>query len=672
MQYSLLTLAMATTLSLPTKADEIEKIVVITPMQTPLKITTDPKLPRQPLPAQDGADLLSSIAGFSLVKKGAASGDPVFRGMAGSRLAILTDGGMTLGGCGSRMDPPTAYITPQSYDTLTIIKGPQSVQYGPGSSAATVIFSRDKHRLDQAGITGFANTVLGSDGRHGINSDVQFGNRSYNARIATSYQTADDYQDGDNQRIHSAYDKWNADAEFAYTPDDDTSYRLSLGKSDGNVAYADRMMDGSLFERSHAALKFDLGALSGVVQSLQGQIYYNYVDHVMDNYSLRPFIPSMMMKMPMAANPDRHTQGAKLQATSTLDTAINLVYGFDFQYNTHRNRNIMNAPMVDFNTVARITDAEFEQTGLYGEITYPIDAQAQWVAGLRVDFWQAKDKREQITTMMAAKPNPTSQQARHDTLSSGFVRYQWQTATSSYYIGFGRSERFPDYWELVGSGRGAVDSLSAFNTRSEKNHQFDIGMIQQGQQWQTSTALFYNRVDDYILLDNAYAKMGMPTSVTRNIDSESYGLEVELQYALSTKLNWQSALSYVYGSNLTDHRPLAQQPPLAWRNSLRFDWQQWQFGLLWQLTKAQHRVALAQGNIAGQDVAKSAGFGTLALNTNYSYSDSVTISAGIDNLFDKTYAEHLSRAGAAVSGYSQVSRVNAAGRTLWLNLDWRF
>ena len=40
-------------------------------------------------------------------------GDPVFRGMAGSRLGILLDGQEVLGGCGGRMDPPTAYIYPK-------------------------------------------------------------------------------------------------------------------------------------------------------------------------------------------------------------------------------------------------------------------------------------------------------------------------------------------------------------------------------------------------------------------------------------------------------------------------------------------------------------------------------------------------------------------------------
>jgi iron complex outermembrane receptor protein len=45
------------------------------------------------------------------------------------------------------------------------------------------------------------------------------------------------------------------------------------------------------------------------------------------------------------------------------------------------------------------------------------------------------------------------------------------------------------------------------------------------------------------------------------------------------------------------------------------------------------------------------------------------VTAGIDNLFDRTYAEHLSRSGAAVAGFEQTTRVNEPGRTIWLKLS---
>jgi iron complex outermembrane receptor protein len=42
---------------------------------------------------------------------------------------------------------------------------------------------------------------------------------------------------------------------------------------------------------------------------------------------------------------------------------------------------------------------------------------------------------------------------------------------------------------------------------------------------------------------------------------------------------------------------------------------------------------------------------------------------GIDNLFDKTYAEAISRGGANVSGYDTTLRINEPGRTAWLKVQ---
>ncbi|MEJ6473131.1 TonB-dependent copper receptor [Pseudoalteromonas piscicida] len=655
------------------QADEIERIVIIAPMQTPISLSTDTKAVRQPLPAQDGADLLSSIAGFSLVKKGGASADPVFRGMAGSRIAIIANNGQTLGGCGSRMDPPTAYITPQSYDTLKVIKGPQTVLYGPGNSAATVVFERDTERLSSQALEGFANAVLSSQGRHSINTDIKAGNEYGYARIAANYSDADDYEDGNGIKVHSAYERWNVDTEFAYTPDDDAFYSLTYGVSDGEVAYADRMMDGSLFDRENIGLNIKLASLSQAVDELKFNAYYNYVDHIMDNYSLRPFVANMMMKAPMASNPDRKTYGANLSLITTVNTRHTLTYGVDYQNNEHRNRvsrDQLNAPVEG---MLRHSDGKFRQLGVFAEFEYELSNASQWVSGLRIDDWRAEDKRATLTAMMSTKPNPTADQTRDDTLYSGFTRYQAQSENSSYFIGVGITERFPDYWELIGSNRGSETTISAFNVDHEKTTQLDAGLLRQYKNLNISLSAFYNQIDDYLLIDNRFPKMAMPAKVTRNVDAETLGFEGELTWQANKKLQLTSSINYLKGNNLTDHRALAQQPPLQLRFATNYQVNDnWQLGGLLRLVQKQHRVAIGQGNIAGQDIATTAGFGTLALNTNYQYSDSVQLSAGIDNLLDKTYAEHLSRSGSAVSGFEQIARINEPGRTVWANLNWRF
>ena len=90
-------------------AEELSPTVItgIAP-SSPLTIVTNPKDPRQPVPASDGGDYLKTIPGFALVRNGGTNGDPVLRGMFGSRLNILTNGSMLLGACpglSGRCDP---------------------------------------------------------------------------------------------------------------------------------------------------------------------------------------------------------------------------------------------------------------------------------------------------------------------------------------------------------------------------------------------------------------------------------------------------------------------------------------------------------------------------------------------------------------------------------------
>ena len=88
---------------------ELERVIIpARPSERPLTVVTDPRAPAQPIPAQDGAEALRGIAGITVIRKGGTDGDPDLRGMAGSRLGILLDGEQILGGCGNRMDPPTA------------------------------------------------------------------------------------------------------------------------------------------------------------------------------------------------------------------------------------------------------------------------------------------------------------------------------------------------------------------------------------------------------------------------------------------------------------------------------------------------------------------------------------------------------------------------------------
>jgi iron complex outermembrane receptor protein len=62
----------------------------------------------------------------------------------------------------------------------------------------------------------------------------------------------------------------------------------------------------------------------------------------------------------------------------------------------------------------------------------------------------------------------------------------------------------------------------------------------------------------------------------------------------------------------------------------------------------------------------------LSLNAAYRVNENFKLSAGVDNVLDKAYSEHLNQAGNAGVGMSADERINEPGRSLWARLDVSF
>ena len=113
-------------------------------------------------------------------------------------------------------------------------------------------------------------------------------------------------------------------------------------------------------------------------------------------------------------------------------------------------------------------------------------------------------------------------------------------------------------------------------------------------------------------------------------------------------------------------------PPLEARFTGTYEHGNWSASALWRLVASQDRIALNEGNVVGRDLESSAGFGVLSLNGAWRTTDSITLSAGVDNLFDRAYNEHLNLAGNAGFGFPADTLINEPGRLWWAKLDWRY
>ena len=648
--------------------------VVITAVapDSPLTFSTNPKTPRQPLPASDGTDYLKTIPGFSAIRNGGTNGDPVLRGMFGSRLNILTNGSAMPGACPARMDAPSSYISPETFDQLTVIKGPQTVLWGPGASAGTVRFDRDTPRFTEAGVRFDGSLTGGSFGRNDQTADFTAGNESVYVRVTGNHSHSQDYKDGNGLRVPSRWDKWNTDLALGFTPDADTLFELTAGTGDGEARYAGRGMDGSKFKRESFGLRFEKRNLGATLEKIEAQLYYNYADHVMDNYTLRRPDPNGPMPMAMAADVDRATWGGRVAATLKLADALSMTGGLDVQQSRHRGRS--GTDTNSYRNQSWEKDAEFSNVGLFSELTWRASERGRLIGGARVDRASAKDFRPTSGHMMMM-PNPTAGQRRDSTLPSGFLRYEQdlESLPATWYVGLGHVQRFPDYWELFSPGRGPAGSVNAFDAiKPEKTTQLDVGMQYRGDKVDAWVSGYAGYVRDFILFDYRPGGMMGPTSQASNVNARIAGGELGASWKVAPSWTLGATLAYAWGENRSDGRALPQIPPLEAKLSAAYDDGVWSAGALWRLVAPQKRYALNSGNVVGQDFGPSAGFGVFSLNAGYAISKQVKLSLGVDNLFDKAYAEHLNLAGDAGFGFPGHSRVNEPGRSVWARVSVKY
>ncbi|MFA5941828.1 MAG: TonB-dependent copper receptor [Sinimarinibacterium sp.] len=619
----------------------LDPIVVTAPeTRAPLTIRLDPTVPQQPLPATDGASFLRNIPGFNLIRKGGADGDPVLRGLAGSRLTILSDGQELYGGCGMRMDPPTAYLYPETFDEVVIVKGPQTVRHGNGNLAGVVRFEHDDPAPGSAyRISG----VAGSFGRTDTAGSARWQNAGGGLRIDGSHAQMDDYADGDGNDVHSEYRRWNLRASANWTPTADQRLTLGAERSDGEAAYADRAMDGVMFERDGLFLRYAIAQPFARAEKAEVEVYRNAVDHVMDNYSLRTHAPGTMA---MVSNPDRETWGLRASIDLAPAPALAVAIGSDHRADEHRVRSassMMGEP--DYLSLPRTPDMDAQISGLFAESTWSYVTDRRFVGGLRYDRYDADNL---LTSGDFAGDTQT------DDLFSGFARLEADRGPYTAYAGIGHAQRPADYWERI--------SYNAFGLDSERNSELDLGVVREANSWRGSVALFYSRIDDYILTRS--------DRTARNIDARRWGGEAELSRALGTDWRVGTALSWVHGENHSDGTALAQTPPLEGRLTLDWQHQAWAAGAVWRVADQQDRVQIGYGNIVGQDVGTTPGYGTLALHAGWRGLDGLRVILGVDNVFDRAYTEHLSRSAGAVPGYPTLTRVNEPGLQAWLRLSW--
>jgi iron complex outermembrane receptor protein len=142
----------------------------------------------------------------------------------------------------------------------------------------------------------------------------------------------------------------------------------------------------------------------------------------------------------------------------------------------------------------------------------------------------------------------------------------------------------------------------------------------------------------------------MNHSQAQNIDARIMGGELGAAYKLTENWKADATLAYAWGKNSSDGKALPQMPPLDARLGLTYSEDDWSAGALWRVVAAQNRIDRTRATWSARTTARAPA-SACSRSTAPTNQQNLKVSAGVDNLFGKAYAEHLNLAGNAGFGY---------------------
>jgi len=400
--------------------------------------------------------------------------------------------------------------------------------------------------------------------------------------------------------------------------------------------------------------------------TLSGNLNYSQVEHVMDNFSLRP---KAMMKMVVPTTSDTLT--GRLMAEYQLGT--NQITGGINLLENQRSATQISSPNTSPKQLAFMwPDVTQRQVGAFAEVGHILGSNRRISAGIRADYFKSEAdsaNKKPANGMMPADIYKstygiTGDLARDKWLTGAFMRFeqdlgQWQRA----FVSLSRSQRMGDATEMY-MARGNWVGNPDLNP--ETSHQVDLGLVGKSKTIDYSAVVFNNQVTDYI-----YRNVKSGKSTYRNIKAALYGLELEgtLRYAL----NWETRgqLNLLRGNNRSDGGTLAQIAPYSGQVSQHWINDQWEVAATFRFADKSDRL-----NSDANEKA-TAGYGLIDLSLAWKPAQQLSISTGVNNLLDKNYANFLNRNAAGsdplnLGANAWKDTLTEPGRSFWVSGNYHF
>jgi len=642
--------------------------------------------------ARDVGDYLRSANNIGAIRKGGTGLDPVVRGFKFSQLNVQVDNGLKIeGGCPNRMDPATVHVEIEDIESIEVFKGPYALKYGPSFGGVVNMRTEPPDITDTAYI--HVNATAGYESNWNGNKErisIKGGHKFLFFNFSGGRKDYGNYKDGNGNEIKSEFTKYNYKGKLGIRPAENHALILNYEESKGrDIRFPTLPMD----ERSDDTqlMSFDYMAIdiSKSVKAINLKIYNSDVAHEMDN-KYRPFSDTVVAFSNINAINTGGRADAQLKFGNNQLTA-----GVDFEQikkDGDRVKSMIKQPGLPVKNEKLWNNGLIQNYGAFAEYIWN-NNNLQLIGAIRFDYNEARSDSITIQHSMQGEIYHYAT----DSIASNFSNFSFSLGATqklnnnfSVSLALGRGVRSPDMTErfiiLLPIGYDKFDYLGNPQLKPEANNQIDltlkytndkVGLLQVNG--------FYSLVNDYIT-----GKI-LPPSVQKPLSKDVLGVKqfynagnaqlrgFELSYSTPLRLIFGAQLfaSYTYATlNNTEKYILNEQSQVVdkeeitndalteippFESTIIFSYKLFKDKFI---PKANIRMVAAQNQVSEASYEQETpGFIVVGLSLNLYFNKYLNISAGVNNIFDNAYYEHLNR-----NIIGSTNNLYEPGRVYYINL----
>ncbi len=640
---------------------EVEEIVVVGRSVT----TTSAMIKVERELLVDTATVLKEIPGANVNSNGPITGIAQYRGLYGDRVAVSIDQQGVISGGPNAMDTPLSYVSPMLTGELIIERGISSVSSAPesvgGHINATV--SRGDFATADFEVTGLIGSRFSSNG--GISTTaarLTMANDRNRVSLIAEVDDGDDVQTPEGEIQPSRLNRERYDVSYSFK-----------GDTSDLLLFAGRL---NTRDTGTAALPMDIIGIDtdlfGAQYSrefttqleIDARVSYNDVDHLMNNFSLRP------VASPMRARQNRALgSGTTFSLSGLFDRdGSDLRIGVDGVVASHDS--VITNPNMAMFRIDNFVDVERDVLSAFGEWRRNGDMsdleiglrykQVETNAGL-VGASGMSDMMAMMANQLAGEFNGSDRDLKWNSVDA-ILKYRRSISRNvEWNVDLGSKTRAPSYQELylwlplqatggLADGRTYIGNLEL---AEERSNEIVVGLSANAGKFSISPQIFFRKIDDYIQgvpSTNSVANMlsvmmtGAPALQFENVDAEIWGVDLAWKVDLAGHWFIDGILSVADGRRTDVDDYLYRLAPPNESVGLTYDTDSWSVKTEVIFNAKQDRVSEYNGE------QESSSYELVNIGFAWNPIASLRLEARVENVLDETYQDHLAGVNRAAGG----------------------